>query len=139
MVTSRLPILVQSLIGLWLGLWTIAGVATFVSGLLILALQLYGYFCLDFWADLTPDGILQGFNIAYPVMDWKPAQTAIDCLLRLPLAGVFIWCGFHLAAMAWIARNNIERAAKQQTIIVPATGDRFAELGVSQLEITSKR
>jgi hypothetical protein len=35
-------------VGLWLGLWTISGIATFISGLLILALQLYGYFYLDF-------------------------------------------------------------------------------------------
>jgi hypothetical protein len=56
----------------------------------------------------------------------------IDCLVRLPLAGVFIWCGFHTAAMAWIVRNNIERAARRQTIIVLATGEKFAQLGVSQ-------
>src|SRR5262245_5816293 len=103
METDRLPILCRSLVGLWLGLWTISGIATFIGGVLILALQLYGYFYLGFWADLTPASLMKGFAIHLPNPHWEPAQKAVNCVLLLPISGVFIWCGFHLAAMAWIA------------------------------------
>ena len=139
MVARKLAFVLRSIIGLWLGMWTICGIATFVSGLLILSLQFYGYFQLGFWARLTPAGILRGFDITYPLIPWEPIQKLIDCMLLMPLAGVFMWFGFHIAAMAWIARNNIERAAKPPKIVIPTTGERFAELGVSHLEITSKR
>jgi hypothetical protein len=135
MLIRGLTLLGRSLVGLWLGLWTIAGVATCASGLLILALQLYGYFYLGFWADLTPAGVLQGFNIAYPVVPWQLLQEGIDCLICLPLAGVFIWCGFQIAAMAWIARKNLERKVLEIRVMVPTTAEKFASLGISSLEV----
>jgi hypothetical protein len=104
-----------SLIGVWLGLWTICGVAMATSGLLILSMQLYGWFYLGFWFPLAPSGILQGFGIAAPVASWKQLQGVFDCVLNLPLSILFMWCGFHLAAMAWIARRNIERRIAEST------------------------
>lgn len=111
---GKLALLARGLVGLWLGLWMIMGIATLASGLVTLALQLYGYFYLGFWAHLTPGSILRGFSIAPPSVPWAIAQKAMDYVLLMPLAGVFIWCGFHIAAMAWIARKNLERTAEQR-------------------------
>ena len=139
MATSKIKFVFRSIVGLWLGLWTIAGIATLVGGLCILALQIYGYFGLGFWATLTPAGILQGFGIVFPKVPWELAQKGINCVLRLPLSGVFIWCGFHTAAMAWIARKNLEAKVPQQPELIAATDPRFAALGISNLEVRRKR
>jgi hypothetical protein len=80
-----------------------------IAGVLILAMQFYGWLCLDFWFPLTPAGILQGMEVAIPSMSWPALQRVIDYLLRLPLSAVFVWCGFNIAAMAWIARKNLEQ------------------------------
>jgi hypothetical protein len=129
----------RSLVGLWLGMWAIAGVATFAAGLFILALQLYGYFYLGFWVQLSPSGILRGFSIPYPTVSWEAAQKGIDCALRLPLAAVFMWCGFHIVAMAWIARRNFEWKAGEQPKQILAADSRFAALGIASLEVRRKR
>jgi hypothetical protein len=129
----------RTLVGLWLGLWTIAGVATFAGGLFILALQLYGYFGLGFWVQLSPASILRGFSYPDPAVPWQAAQKGIDCLLRLPLAAVFMWCGFHIAAMTWIARKNLERRSHEQPELIPAASPRFTALGISSLIVRRKR
>ena len=129
----------RSLLGLWLGLWTITGVATFAAGLFILALQFYGYFYLGFWVQLSPAGILRGFSLPYPTMPWEVAQKTIDCALRLPLAAVFMWCGFHIAAMTWIARRNFEWKSGEQPKQTLAADSRFAALGIASLEVRHKR
>ena len=131
----RFTALGRSLVGLWLGLWTISGIATFVSGLLILTLQLYGYFYLDFWADLTPAGVMKGFGIVSPKAHWALLQRGINCALSLPLSAVFIWCGLHIAAMAWIARKNLERRVLAIRLVIPTSAERFTKLGVSSLEV----
>jgi hypothetical protein len=135
MLIRRFSALGRSLVGIWLGLWTISGIATFISGVLILDLQLYGYFYLDFWADLTPAGVMKGFGMGLPTAHWEPAQKAINCVLFLPLSAVFIWCGFHIAAMAWIARKNLEKKVAEARVVIPATAERFAALGISSLEV----
>jgi hypothetical protein len=139
MALSKLKFILRALLGVWLGLWTIAGVATFAGGLFIFALQLYGYFGLGFWARLTTAGILRGFNIPYPRLPWELAQRGIDCVLLLPLAGLFIWCGFHMAVMAWIARKNLEEKSPEQPELIPATDPRLAAFGVSALQVRRKR
>lgn len=125
----------RSVIGLWLGLWTIAGVSIFASGVFIVALQLYGYFYLGFWAHLTPAGVLEGFAVPYPTLGWELAQKAIDCGLHLPLEGVFIWCGFHIATMTWIARKNIEKKVSEVRELLPTADPRFTLFGISNLEV----
>jgi hypothetical protein len=103
---AALGSIVQSLIGIWLGLWIIGGIAMGTCGLLILALQLYGWFGLGYWFPLTPARLLQGFEIGNPVITWWPLQSIVDCALNLPLSLLFVFCGFSIAAMAWIARKN---------------------------------
>ena len=135
MATLKLTATARVIVGMWLGLWTIAGVSTLASGLFILAVQLYGFFFLGFWAHLTPAGILEGFAIPYPAFGRAIAQKAMDCVLSLPLAGVFIWCGFHIAAMAWIARKNLERKVSDVRLVICPSAERFTALGVSSLEV----
>jgi hypothetical protein len=125
------------LVGFWLGLWTICGFATLTSGLCILALQLYGFLHLGFWAHLTPAGILRAFSITGPIVPWASAQKIIDCVLLLPLSAVFIWCGFHIAAMAWIARKNLEKSL-QSDVVTMALNERFRALAISSLEVKEK-
>jgi hypothetical protein len=56
--------------------------------------------------------------------------------LFLPLSGVFVWCGFYIAAMAWIARKNLEKkAAAEARVVIPTPAERLAALGVSSLEV----
>jgi hypothetical protein len=124
-----------SFAGVWLGMWTISGIAMGAGGILILAMQGYGWLYLDFWFPLTPARILQGMEVGLPPVPWIALQKGIDCLLRLPLAAVFIWCGFNIAAMAWIARKNLERRLLVPQLISVQTHDRFSSLGVETLQV----
>jgi hypothetical protein len=54
----RFTLITHSLAGLWLGLWTISGIAMGIAGILILSMQFYGWLHLGFWLSLTPARIL---------------------------------------------------------------------------------
>ena len=99
----------HSALGVWLGLWTIGGIAMGTGGILILALECYGWLYLDLWLSVTPAGVLKRLAIVVPSLPIVPMQATVDALLRLPISVVFIWCGFNIAVMAWIARKRLER------------------------------
>jgi hypothetical protein len=132
---TTFKLMTKSLAGVWLGIWTISGIAMGTGGILILAMQCYGWLYLDFWFPLTPARILQGMEVAIPSISWPALQRVIDCLLRLPLSAVFVWCGFNIAAMAWIARKNLERRLLVPQLILVTTHDRFRNHGVETLQV----
>jgi hypothetical protein len=74
-------------------------------------------------------------EVAIPSISWPALQRVIDCLLRLPLSAVFVWCGFNIAAMAWIARKNLERRLLVPQLILVTTHDRFRNHGVETLQV----
>jgi hypothetical protein len=79
------------------------------GSILILAIQCYGWFYLGLWFSVTPAEILKRLAIIVPSIPMAPIQSTADELLHLPISVVFIWCGFHVTAMAWIARKRLER------------------------------
>jgi hypothetical protein len=78
------------------------------GGILILAVECYGWIYLGLWLSVTPAGVLKRLAIVVPSIAMVPIQSIVDALLHLPMSVVFIWCGFHVAAMAWIARKRLE-------------------------------
>jgi hypothetical protein len=76
--------------------------------ILILAVECYGWLSLGLWLSVTPAGILRRLTIVIPPAPWGPVQSMVDSLFHLPISAVFIWCGFNIAAMAWIVRKRLE-------------------------------
>lgn len=126
----------RSLAGLWLGLWFIAGFGMGVGGILILAVQGYGWLSLGFWLPVTLKGICRGFEISIPQLPWPEAQRALDVLLLLPASGVFILCGLHIALMAIVAKRNIEKRISRPPLTVAAESHRALDtFGITTLHI----
>jgi hypothetical protein len=134
MRTTFKPI-AKSLAGIWLGIWTISGIAMGTGGILILAMQCYGWFYLGFWFPLTPARILQGMEVVISPIPWVTLQKVIDCILSLPLSAVLVWCGVNIAVMAWIARKNLERRLLVPQLISVDTHDRLKSFGVETLHV----
>ena len=79
------------------------------GGILILAVECYGWIYLGLWLSVTPAGVLKRLAIVVPSIAMVPIQSIVDALLHLPMSVVFIWCGFNIAVMAWIVRKRLER------------------------------
>jgi hypothetical protein len=74
-------------------------------------------------------------QVAIPPMPWTALQKGTDCLLRLPLSALFLWCGFNIAVMAWIARKKLEQQLLVPQLISVQTHDRFRSHGVETLQV----
>jgi hypothetical protein len=61
-------------------------------------------------------------------------QRVIECLLRLPLSAVLVWCGFNIAAMAWIGRKDLERRLLVPQLFSVESHGRFRNHGVATLQ-----
>src|SRR5215210_4074166 len=107
----------HSALGVYLGLWTIGGIAMGTGGIFILAIECYGWLYLDLWLSVTPAGVLKRFAIVVPSIPMVLMRSIVDTLLHLPISVVFIWCGFHVAAMAWIARKRLERRFRSREAV----------------------
>ena len=107
--------IIHTLLGVWLGLWTISGIAMGTGGVLILTIECYGWLYLGLWLSVTPAGLLRKFAIVVPSLPLEPIHLILERLLHLPVSVIFIWCGFHIAAMAWIARKRLERRISHPT------------------------
>jgi hypothetical protein len=102
------------------------------GGILILAVECYGWLYLGLWLSVTPAGVLKRFAIVVPSISMVPMQSIGHALLHLPLSVVFIWCGFNIAAMAWIARKRLERRISSSelsdawlSLMVKAKGEQY--------------
>jgi hypothetical protein len=133
---SALRVVLHSVLGVWLGLWTISGIAMGAGGVLILAIECFGWFYLGLWLSVTPAGLLRKFAIVVPAVPLEPIQLILERLLHLPVSVIFIWCGFHVAAMAWITRKRLERRViPKGPIFVSVNPQRFGNFGVRELHI----
>jgi hypothetical protein len=125
-----------SLTGLWLGLWFIAGTSMWMGGLLILAVQFYGWLIAGLWLPVSLNGVSRLAGIAVPAVWPAGVQKAVECVLLLPASGVFIWWGAHIAVMAIIARKNIEaRRFRAPTIVGVDARSALNTFGISTLHI----
>jgi hypothetical protein len=120
-VLSSSRTIIHALLSVWLGLWSISGIAMGTGGVLILAIECYGWLYLGLWLSVTPAGLLRKFAIVVPSAPIEWIQFILDRLLHLPVSVMFIWCGFHIAAMAWIARKRLERRDVPDAIVSART------------------
>jgi hypothetical protein len=128
-----------SLTGLWLGLWFIAGTSMWMGGLLILAVQIYGWFIAGLWLPVSLSGVSRLLGIAVPAVWPEDVQKAVECVLLLPALGVFIWLGVHITVMAIIARKNIEtRRLRAPTIVGVDARSALNTFGISTLHINNR-
>jgi hypothetical protein len=126
----------RSVAGLWFGLWFIAGTALWVGGVLILAIQCYGWLLIDVWFPVTLRGITRLLAITVPAVSWVEMQKAIDWVLLLPTSGVFILCGSQIALMALIAKKNMEmRCSNLPAVVAVKSHHPLNDFGITTLHI----
>jgi hypothetical protein len=127
----------QFVAGLWLGLWFVCGNALWSSGVLIFSLQYYAWLVKGLWPSVLLQDVHGSFELPRISVPWPALQPALDGILQLPAAPVFILIGLFLAGGSKFGMNSIEKRLPQTAPRIVSCGHRRAlhDVGISTLHI----